>query len=137
MFDVLSDLSWLGFALATLASIALAGLWFPVLIAKPYVVALGREEAPAPASNLVTNLGPIVCLVVVTFTSAVLLEALQVTSTGDAVLFGLIVGVGYLSAMTFQIAINPNFPRPLFYGVLNAPFFVLSSVVSAVIITRT
>lgn len=36
-------------------------------------------------------------------------------------------GVGYLAAMTFQIAINPVFARPLFYGVINAPYFLVSS----------
>ncbi|WP_439657329.1 hypothetical protein ACSHWB_33715 [Lentzea sp. HUAS TT2] len=29
--------------------------------------------------------------------------------------------VGHLVAMTFNIAINPNFPHPLRYGLLNAP----------------
>ncbi|GAA1749248.1 DUF1761 domain-containing protein [Aeromicrobium alkaliterrae] len=138
MFSVLPDLSWTGFALATVASIALAGLWFAVVIAKPYLVALGRTADEPPAGQvhpLVTNAGPLVCLVLVTFTSAVLLEALGVTTVADAVTFGLVVGVGYLAAMTFQIAINPSFPRPLMYGLLNAPFFIASSVLSAVIIT--
>ena len=70
-----------------------------------------------------------------TLTSAVLLRALHVTSIGDAIAFGLIVGVGYLAAMTVQIAINPNFPRPFFYAVLNAPFFIVTSIITALLLT--
>ena len=134
MFDVLGDINWLGFALAAIVSIGLAGLWFAVVIAKPYLVALGREDAPAPQNDLVANLGPVVCTLLVTLTTAVLVEALELTAVGDAITFGLIVGIGYLGAMTFQIALNPNFPRPLYYGLLNAPYFVLSAVLSSVIL---
>jgi len=33
--------------------------------------------------------------------------------------------------MTFNIAINPNFPHPLRYGLLNAPYFLVGSVVTS------
>lgn len=134
MFNILGDVNWLAFAIAAVASVAIAGVWFAVVIAKPYAVALGREGLPAPGANAVSAAGPIVCQLVTLLTSAVLVEALDITTTSDAITFGLVVGLGYLSAMTFQIAINPNFPRPLFYGAINAPFFVISSVLSAVIL---
>jgi hypothetical protein len=134
VFDVLGDINWLGFALAAVVSIGLAGLWFAVVVAKPYLVALGRENEPAPQNDLVANLGPVVCTLLVTLTTAVLVEALDITDVGDAITFGLVIGIGYLGAMTFQIALNPNVPRPLYYGLLNAPYFVLSAVLSSVIL---
>ncbi|CAL9462335.1 DUF1761 domain-containing protein [Streptomyces sp. enrichment culture] len=132
MFSVLADINWLAVLIAAVASFLIAGAWFGAVIAKPYAVALGREGAPAPASTPVSTFGPLVCILVTLLTSAVLVEALDITGTGDAIVFGLLVGVGYLSAMTFQIAINPNFPRPLYYGVLNAPYFVITGVLSSV-----
>lgn len=129
----LVQLNWLAVLVAFVISSALGGLYFGVIIAKPYLAALGRTDRGP--SGLARNLGPVVCGLLVTLTSAVLLRALDVTSIGDALVFGAIVGVGYLSAMTFQIALNPNFPRPLYYGVLNAPYFVVSSLaVSAVLV---
>ncbi|UIX32079.1 hypothetical protein [Streptomyces sp. GQFP] len=80
---------------------------------------------------------PLVCLLVTVLTSAVLVEALDITGIGDAVIFGLLVDGGYLRAMTFQIAINPNFPRPLYYGILNAPFFVITSVLNSTVVPLT
>ncbi|KAA0940408.1 DUF1761 domain-containing protein [Streptomyces apricus] len=134
MFSVLDDINWPALAIAAVASFLIAGVWFAVVIAKPYAVALGREGAPAPSPTPVTVAGPLLCTLATVLTSAVLVEALDITGTGDAVAFGLIVGVGYLGAMTFQIAINPNFPRPLYYGLLNAPYFVLTSVLTSVIL---
>jgi len=56
-----------------------------------------------------------------------------VTALGDASIVGVIAGIGHLAAMPFQIAISPNIPRPPFYGVVNAPFFIVTSVTSGVI----
>ncbi|WP_182524957.1 DUF1761 domain-containing protein [Nocardioides dongkuii] len=134
MFNVLGDINWLAYVLAAVASVLLAGVWFAVVITKPYAVALGREGAPPPATTPVSAAGPVVCQLVTLLTTAVLVEALDLTSLGDAVALGLMVGVGYLSAMAFQIAINPNVPRPLLYGAVNAPFFVVTSVLSAAIL---
>jgi len=136
MFNVLTDLNWIAVIAAFVVAAALAGAYFGAVIARPYLVALGRENAPAPESSLVRNLGPVVCVLVTTLTTAVLLRALDVSSIGDAVTFGLIVGVGYLAAMTFQVALNPNFPRPLYYGVLNAPYFIVASVVTSVLLVH-
>jgi hypothetical protein len=134
MFAVIAQINWLAVALAFVVSSAFAAFYFAVVIAKPYVVALGREGAPKPQGSIVSGLGPVVCVLVTTVTSAVLLRALAVTSIGDALVFGVIVGVGYLTAMTFQIAINPNFPRPLYYGLINAPFFIVSSLATSAIL---
>ena len=48
--------------------------------------------------------------------------------------FGATVGFGYLAATTVNTAINPNIPRPLFYGLISGSYFLLSSVVVAVIL---
>lgn len=39
-------------------------------------------------------------------------------------MLGLAVGLGVLVPMTFTIAINPLFPQPILYGLLNAPDFL-------------
>lgn len=52
----------------------------------------------------------------------------------SAVVFGLHVGVGYLASMTLNIAVNPNFPHPFRYTLLNAPHFVAGSIISSVLL---
>lgn len=63
--------------------------------------------------------------------SALLINTLGIDTFGPALEFDLIVGVGYLVAMTFQSAINPVFARPLFYGLINGSYFLLVSLVTS------
>lgn len=134
MFDVLADINWIAVAASTAALTVLAVLYFGAAVPKLYLAALGREDEPAPEAGALTYAGPLACNLVIVIGSSVLMAALGVETMGDALLFGLIVGVGYLLPMTFTIAINPNFPRPMFYGLLNAPYFVAGSVITAAII---
>lgn len=132
MFD-LAGIDWIAVLLATLALTVMGGLYFGVVVATPYARALGREGQPAPSGGL-TYAGPVVGNLVMTTTTALLTAALGIDSTADALALGAIVGAGYLAPMVFVIAINPNVPRPLLYGVVNAPYFVVGSVVTAAVV---
>lgn len=131
MFNVLSEINWLAVIVAVIPFALLGGLYFTAVIPKQYAAAVGT---PAKQGALFIA-GPLVVSVVVVITSAVLLKALDVTLISDGVVFGLLVGIGYLVAQTFQIAINPAFARPLLYGLLNAPYFIVCSVLAAIILT--
>lgn len=134
MTDAFTEISWLAVVLSVVACTVLGGVYFAVLVPRQYLRVLGREGAPAPETSLVTAVGPLVCMTVTVLTSAVLVAALGLTTVGDAVVFGLVVGVGYQVAMTFQIAINPNVPRPIAYGLLNTPFFLATSLVTSLLL---
>lgn len=134
MFNVLTELNWLAVLVSVVAWTVIGGVYFGAVIAKPYAVALGRQDEPKSKPPAITFIGPMVTGIVMVVTTAVLVRALGIDILGDAIAFGLLVGVGYLAAMTVTIAINPNFPRPLLYAAINAPGFVLSSVVVSVIL---
>ncbi|WP_010203574.1 DUF1761 domain-containing protein [Salinibacterium sp. PAMC 21357] len=141
MFAVLTEINWLAVIASTIVFTVLGGLWFAVIVAKPYAAALGDPSSTSPAGGKAAAMpplfivGPLIANLAVVVTSAVLLRALAVESLADGIAFGLIVGVGYLIAHTFNIAINPNIPRPLLYGLVNAPYFVICSVVASIILT--
>jgi hypothetical protein len=91
----------------------LGGLYFTVVVPRPYAAVLGRENEPAwrpPASAFV---GQIASILLVVLTSAVLLRTLDMRELGPGLLFGLVVGIGYLAAMVLNIAFNPSPPLPL------------------------
>jgi predicted transporter len=129
MFNVFGHLDWLAIALATLACTALGGLWFAALFPRQYALALGRDPAHKLPMTPLMAVGPMLCMGAVAVTCALLMEALHVTALGDALAFGAIVGIGFLVATMVNIAINPNFPRPLAYAALNAPYFLASGLV--------
>lgn len=120
---------------ATLACMVLGGLYFTVIVAKPYAAVMGRQDQPAWQPPPSAFAGQAVATLLVVFTSAVLLNTLEVTEIGTGLVFGLVVGVGYLAAQTLNIAINPNFPHPFRYTLLNAPYFLVCSLLTSVIIT--
>lgn len=135
MFNVLGDINWLAALAALAATVVLGGLWFTVLFGRSYARSLGRAD-PGELDNSapIFIVGPAVCSLLVTVTSAVLIAALGVQSTGDALAFGLIVGVGYLAANTVNIAINPNMPRPLHYGAISGSYNVVACVIASLLL---
>jgi hypothetical protein len=135
MFNVLAEINWFAVIVSTVVFAVLGGLYFSVIVGTPYKVALGNENRELPKPGPLFIAGPLVASLLVVITTAILLRALEVVSLGDGIVFGLIVSIGYLVAQTLNIAINPNFPRPLLYTLINAPYFTVCTVVAAVILT--
>jgi hypothetical protein len=110
------------------------GVYFGALAPKYYAIALGRETVPAAKPDMLTILGPFVCNVVMIITTAAIMRMIGVASLTDALLLGLVIGVGYFLAMCMTIAINPNFPKPFFYTLVNAPYFLVGSLVTSALL---
>lgn len=134
MLKFMSEVQWLGVLAAVVAHFVLGGGWFMGLVAKQYHVALGRNAPPSAKPSPLLMVGPAMCSLVLIVTSAMLLKALAIVTFGEALSFGAFIGLGYLAPMVMVIAINPNFPRPFYYAALNAPYFVLGSMLSCVIL---
>ena len=135
MFNVLTEINWLAVLASTVIFAVLGGLYFTAVVGKPYKVALGNETRELPKPGPIFIAGPLISSLLVVITSAVLLRALDVTAFGDGIAFALIVSIGYLVAQTLNIAINPNFPRPLLYTFINAPYFIVCTAAASVILT--
>ncbi len=134
MFNAVSHIPWFGVLAAAVASFVLGGIWFAALFAKPYAIALGKENNPPQKPTLLFLIGPFLCGLIVATTSAVLMPLLNIDSLQGAVSFGALVGLGYVGATALNVAINPNMPRPLLYALVNVPYFLLSSIVTSVVL---
>ncbi|KFA87813.1 DUF1761 domain-containing protein [Archangium violaceum] len=134
MTEAFSQMNWLAVLVATVAHFGLGGVWYMVLFPKQYRASLGKGEQPAQTPGPRFIVGPVVCSALNIATTTFLLRALGITTYGDALLLGALVGIGYLVPMTVNIAINPNFPRPFYYSLISGPMFTLGSLMSAAII---
>lgn len=134
MFNVIGEINWLGAVGAGIAAFMIGGVWFAVLLAKPYARALGRENAPQGKVAPLVIIGSAVWSFLTAIISAVLMRALGVESMGDALMFSLIIGLGYLAATTTNTAINPNIPRPLLYGLVSGSYHFVAAVVICLIL---
>lgn len=134
MVAAFSQINWLAVLVATIAHFILGGVWFAALFAKQYAQALGIADRPPQKPGAIFLIGPLICGALTITTTAFLLRALAITDYGNALKLGAIVGIGYLAAMTVNIAINPLFSRPFYYALINAPMFLLGSLMSCVIL---
>jgi hypothetical protein len=113
----------------------LGALWFTLFFKKQYAKSLGKEndlpQKPAP----IFIIGPAVCSLVITITTSILIYALNITSISNAIDFAFVIGLGFLVANTINIAINPNMPRPIHYGIISGAYHLTGiSIVSIVIV---
>ncbi|MFE6487588.1 DUF1761 domain-containing protein [Streptomyces sp. NPDC057757] len=135
MFNVLGEVNWVAVPVAFIVFVVLGGVWFAFLFSGSYNVSLGREASAKPVTSPLFFAGPPLTSLVITLTSAFLIAVLKIDSLADALVFGLVTGVGYLMANTVNIAINPNFPRPLQYALISGGYNLVGSLlVSAVLV---
>jgi hypothetical protein len=134
MTPVLSNLPWLGIALALVLCSALGALWFTVLFRKRYLYTLGRPVNEPPSKDPIYFVGPMACNLLVILTSAILMDMLGIATYGGAFKFALLVGFGYLVTNTLNIAINPNMPRPIPYGVLTGAFHLVAMLLACAVL---
>jgi Protein of unknown function (DUF1761) len=136
MFNVFGQINWLGVAAATIATAVLGALWFTALFGKHYAIALGLENAPPPTMTPIFIAGPFLCGFVTCVATAILMRVLGISTFADALLFGLVIGFGFLAATTVNTGINPNIPHPILYGVISGSYFVIAGLtISVVIVT--
>ena len=133
MINQLANLNWMGVFIAFVAYFLLGALWFTLFFSKPYKISLGRNnETMKPGAIFI--LGPAICSLVITIASAVFLYALNIQSISGAIEFAAIVGIGYLVANTVNIAINPNIPRPILYGVISGAYHLTGILLVSIIV---
>lgn len=133
MISQLANLNWISVLLAFVAYFFLGALWFTLLFSKQYKISLGRDNETLP-NKTIFIVGPALCTLIITIVTAVLMYALNIQSFGAALELSLIVGVGYLFANTVNIAINPNMPRPILYGVISGTYHLVGILTAGVIL---
>ena len=133
MIGQLAHLNWISVLIAFVAYSMVGALWFTLLFSKSYKISLGKDGETLP-NKPIFIVGPALCSLVITIASAVLIYALNVSTLGDALEFSAIVGIGYLVANTVNIAINPNIPRPILYGIISGTYHLLGITIVNIIL---
>ncbi|MET3128661.1 putative membrane protein [Arcicella rosea] len=133
MISQLTNLNWMSVLLAFIIYFLLGALWFTLFFNKSYKVSLGRDKEILP-NKTIFIVGPAICSLVITLASAILIEALKVQSLASAFEFALLIGIGYLVANTINIAINPNIPRPILYGMISGAYHLVGILIVSFII---
>ncbi|REA63049.1 DUF1761 domain-containing protein [Dyadobacter luteus] len=134
MFNVFVQINWLSVLCAFIPYFMLGALWFTLLFPRSYHLSLGKAMQPQQKPELIFIFGPALCCLVITIATAVLLYALQISTLNDALILATIIGAGYLVANTVNIAINPNIPRPLLYGLISGAYHMTGITIVCIIL---
>lgn len=134
MIKQLSILNWWAVLVAFLPYTILGALWFTLLFVRPYKVALGKANQSLNNKEPIYMVGPMICTFMITLATAILIYVLNIQTTGGAIEFGLVVGLGYLVANTVNIAINPNIPHPIQYGLITGSYHLVGIIMTSIII---
>ncbi len=136
MINQFKNLNWVAVSIAFVLYCILGGLWFTVFFSEAYKVSLGKAGEVLP--NLpIFIVGPALCTLVVTLTTAILFYALNISTIRQMLEFTLVIGLGFLVANTVNIAINPNIPHPLFYSLISGSYHLVGiTLVNTILLWR-
>jgi hypothetical protein len=112
----------------------LGAIWFTPLFGKYYDIALGFDRQKDYKWPAIYYISPFINSLVVSIATAMLVYLLKIDQQADAVTLGLIVGVGYAGAISFNNAVNPVTPRPLLYGVVTGGYHATGITLVALVI---
>lgn len=133
MINQLSNLNWISVFIAFVAYFMLGALWFTLFFSKPYKLSLGRAGEILP-NKPIFIIGPALCSLAITIASALLMHLLNISTFSGAVEFSALTGFGYLVANTINIAINPNIPRPILYGIISGTYHLVGILIVSIIL---
>lgn len=134
MIKNLSKINWLAVFLSLICYSFLGWLWFTVLFPNQYADTLDKLGRMPAKPDPIYFYGPALAILPTIIVTALLMAVLTIHTRKAAIEFALVIGSGFLVANTFNIAINPNIPQPMIYGVLVGGFQLISILVSCLIL---
>jgi hypothetical protein len=133
MLQKISKISWLGVFLALVFYSFLGWLWFTVLFPDQYAGALDKLGLLPAKPDPIYFYGPPLTIIPTLIATALLMVMLNIHTRKAAIEFAFVIGLGFLVANTFDIAINPNIPHPMPYGLIVGGFHLVGILVSCLI----
>lgn len=134
MLQKISKISWLGVLLSLVFYSFLGWLWFTILFPNQYASTLDKLGTMPAKADPIYFYGPALAILPTIITTALLLVLLNINTRKAAIELALVLGLGFLVANTFNIAINPNIPHPMAYGLLVGGFQLISILISCLIL---
>ncbi|RQO39376.1 DUF1761 domain-containing protein [Chryseobacterium sp. KBW03] len=133
MIKYILKINWLAVLLSLVFYSFFGWLWFTVLFPNQYASTLDKLGLLPVEPDPIYFYGPPLTILPTIITTALLMRVLDIKTRKVAIEFALIIGIGFLVANTFDIAINPNIPHPMPYGLLVGSYHLICILVSCLI----
>lgn len=135
MNSTLSDINWLGVAIGTIAYSAFCGIWHrQFAFGKKWEQAMGFDRPPNWKETNIYYVVPSISCFVTTVVIAILQKLTNVNSFVDALILGLLTGVGFATAIVFTTGIIPTMKKPIVFGAITGTAQALGITIATLII---
>ena len=134
MLQKITKISGLGVFLSLVCYAFLGWLWFTVWFPNQYASTLGKLGVMPANPDPIYFYAPPLTILPTIITTALLMVVLNINTKKAVFEFALVIGLGFLVANTFDIAINPNIPHPMGYGLLVGGYQLLGMLGSCFIL---
>lgn len=118
--------------MATVVYFALGAAWFTPMFGRAWDRAIGVPRTPGRTFGPLYYVAPFVGSALPATALGVLVPALGLREVDDAVVLGLVVGLGFSAAVSVTNAVMPVVPRPLLLGAVTGGYHLVGSVLAAV-----
>lgn len=136
MLTAFAHLNWLAVGLAALAYYLLGAVWFTPLFGKAWDHSIGHDRSTATTFGPDYYLVPLLSAVFVSLALGLILVALAPPSFGEALIVGVVIGLGVGAVVSFNNALTPHTPHPYLFGAVTGGYhFVGIIIVTAIIAT--
>jgi hypothetical protein len=133
MIKYISKINWIAVLLSLVFYSFFGWLWFTVLFPNQYASTLDKLGLLPAKPDPIYFYGPPLTIIPTLIATALLIVVLNINTRKAAIEFAFVIGLGFLVANTFDIAINPNIPHPMPYGLIVGGFHLIGILVSCLI----
>jgi hypothetical protein len=135
-FDVLGDLNWLAVIVATLAYFLLGAVWYAqAVFGKAWQRASGVTVDPNQRPGAVFYILPLITCFLAVLATAMIAATTGSSTVGDAIVLGLVVGVGFAVSLTLLASAFGNYPEPSTNFAISASYHLVGLVGASLIVT--
>ncbi|MGH2654288.1 MAG: DUF1761 domain-containing protein [Actinomycetota bacterium] len=135
-FDVLGDLNWLAVIVATLAYFLLGAVWYAqAVFGKAWQRSGGMTVEPDQRPGAAFYIIPLITCFLMTLATAMIAATTGSSTVGDAIVLGLVVGVGFAASLSLLGSAFGNYPEPGTYFAITAGYHLVGLMGASLIVT--
>jgi Protein of unknown function (DUF1761) len=134
--DILGELNWLAVIVAAIAFFALGAVWYaPPVFGRAWQHAAAAEVPEGTRPGIAYYVGPLATCLLSTVATAMLAVATGTDTVGEAIVLGLVVGIGLAAAVAFVGGVfDPHKPQPLVWFAIFSGYQVVGLLIVATIV---
>jgi hypothetical protein len=125
-----TNINILAVIVSTVAYYVLGGLWYsPFLFGNYWDRAIGFERPKKWKSPILSYIMPFIGCLVVSIAVALIMQLVHFASITNAIVFGIILGIGFSVSISMVNAVTPKMEKPIMYGLVTGIYHLVGTII--------